>query len=758
MLNVLRRIMQEVSSANSLESLLDTIVLRVKQHLEVDVCSLFLFDEEQRRYVLMATEGLQKHGIGKVSLGASEGIIALVGNREEPINLENAQSHASYHYLPGIGEEPYNSMLAVPVINHRKLLGVLVIQNVTQRKFEESEESFLVTISAQIAGSIAHAEASGVVGGKHFSGQVATNSRFEGVKGASGVAIGPAFISAPLADLNSVISKPAVDIENEVASFMQALDAVREDISLAGEKLADNLRPAEKALFDVYLGMLEDHALGGEVIKRIREGNWAQGALCEVIREYERHFSDMEDAYLRERATDIRDLGQRVLSRLQKSVTEEAEIPLGAVVIGEELTASILGEMQERQVSGLVSVKGSANSHIAILARAMGIPTVMGVVDLPYRSLEGKELVVDGYRGHVYANLTAEKRVHFAQIVEEEKKLVKGLEALKDKPAQTPDGRLISLVVNTGLLTDVLRSQHQGAEGVGLYRTEVPFMMRNSFPSESEQAEIYRQQLAAFSPLSVTMRTLDVGGDKSLPYFPIEEDNPFLGWRGIRVTLDHPEIFVVQVRAMLRASEGLNNLKIMLPMITSISEFEEAQYIIHRAVHELNEDGIEVSLPKIGVMIEVPAAVYQTHQLAQLADFISVGSNDLTQYLLAVDRNNSRVADLYSSLHPSVLMALKQIIEQANLSNTPVSVCGEVAGDPFGAILLMGMGYQQLSMNAASLLKVKAVIREVPFEFSQRLVEQVIQLETADMVRSTIELAIKKAGLDLSHSGIRQDN
>jgi len=717
------------------------------------------YDFEARRYVLMSTDGLNKRAIGQVSLGETEGIVGLAGSREEPINLQDAHMHPEFHYLPGIGEDEFKSMLAVPVIHQRKVLGVLVIQNIETRKFNESEEAFLVTLSAQLAGTIAQAEATGMVEGRHFSGQMAVNSRFDGVRGASGIAIGQAYICTPSADLKSVnLKKPITDVDAEEQAFMTALDAVREDIAKAGERLSDSLRPEEKALFDVYLGMLEDHALGGEVVKLIRKGNWAQGSLCEVIKNYEQHFSEMEDAYLRERASDIRDLGQRVLSHLQTNHSAPVEIPYGAVVIGEEINPSMLGEFQARNVVALVSMQGSANSHIAILSRAMGIPTVMGAVDLPLRALEGKELIVDGYSGHVYANLTTEKRAHFKALVEEEKVLVKGLENLKDKPAITSDNHQMSLVVNTGLMSDVVRSQDLGAEGVGLYRTEVPFMTFGRFPSEIEQAEIYRQQLSIFSPHTVTMRTLDIGGDKSLPYLPIEEDNPFLGWRGIRVTLDHPEVFLVQLRAMLRASEGLNNLKIMLPMITSISELQAAKYLIHRSINELREDGLEINEPQIGVMIEVPAAVYQAHQLAKECDFLSVGSNDLTQYILAVDRNNPRVADLYSSLHPAVLMSLKHIIDQANISNTPVSVCGEIAGDPVGAILLMGMGYQKLSMNAASLLKIKAVIREVSLEFAQKLVDQVLEVDDESIVQAVVKAELKRSGISLKHFGIRESS
>src|SRR5690606_25629262 len=296
------------------------------------------------------------------------------------------------------------------------------------------------------------------------------------------------------------------------------------------------------------------------------------------------------------------------------------------------------------------------------------------------------------YRGQIYSSPTDELRQQYQAIYDEEQALQQDLQILRDLPAETRDGYRIPLWVNTGLITDAVRSLDRGAEGVGLYRTEVPFMMKDRFPSESEQQLIYRQQLEAFAPSPVTMRTLDVGGDKSLTYFPIAEANPFLGWRGIRVTLDHPEIFLVQIRAMLKASEGLENLRIMLPMVSSCSELDDALYLIHRAYSEALEEGSRIKMPEVGVMIEVPAALYQIKAMADRVDFFSVGSNDLTQYLLAVDRNNPRVANLYQSFHPAVLNALKNIADQAHRYGKPVSICGELAGDPLGAVLLLAMG------------------------------------------------------------------
>lgn len=742
MLNSLRTIVQEVNAARDLPSALGIIVSSVKNAMRTHVCSVYMRDDEGG-YVLMATDGLNQDAVGRVRLSAGEGLVGRVVVREEPINLEQAEAHPSYQYFPETGEERYSSFLGVPIIHQRKVLGVLVVQQVEQRRFDEGDEAFLVTMSAQLAGVIAHAEATGGVNsGKN---EVATQARFMGVAGAPGIAIGEAMVIAPEADLRSVSYKPCDDVDAEIAFFQRCLMAVREDIKGLGAQLKERLNREERALFDAYLAMLDDASLGGEVTERIRKGANASFAWSEVILEHEQTFNSMNDPYLRERATDLRDLGRRVLAYLQESNRKKRVFPDKTILIGEELTASMLGEIPKEKLVGLVSVEGSSNSHVAILARAMDIPTVMGAVDLPFMQMDGRPVIVDGYRGAVYSDPNEHILKHYTAIDIEEQALFKGLEALKDLPCETNDGYRLPLWVNTGLMADVVRSLERGAEGVGLYRTEVPFLMRDRFPSEEEQRAIYREQLAAFAPLPVTIRTLDIGGDKALPYFPIEEDNPFLGWRGIRVTLDHPEIFLAQVRAMIKASEGLDNLRILLPMITNVPEMEASKALITRVYNELVEEGYKVKMPPVGAMIEVPAAVYQARELAALSDFLSIGSNDLTQYLLAVDRNNARVADLYQAFHPAVLRALQQVVQAAHAEGISVSICGELAGDPGAAILLMAMGFDTLSMSATNLPKVKSVIRGISFTLAKELLAEVMTMSNADLILERVEQALNDA-------------
>ncbi|MGA2655539.1 MAG: phosphoenolpyruvate--protein phosphotransferase, partial [Gammaproteobacteria bacterium] len=603
---------------------------------------------------------------------------------------------------------------------------------------------FLVTISAQLSDLIAHAQSAGVFmrqGGKQ------SDKRIVGFPGVSGVAIGTAVIAYPLAALDAVPDRKIKDIDAEIEIFNKALVRTREEIKMLSERLSHHLPLEEQELFDAYLRILDNESLGIEVIAVIKKGQWAQGALKQVIAHHSRLYEEMDDAYLRERGADLRDIGRRVLSYLQADAREKIIYPEKAVLMGDEITPARLAEAPREKIVAIVTAKGSINSHVVIIARAMGIPTIIGAEGLLLSDLEGKQVIVDAYHGVVYIQPSKTLIQEFTRLEAEEKELSRSLEKLHDVPAQTPDGYRITLFVNTGLVGDIKASLSVGAEGVGLYRTEVPFMVRDRFPSEEEQRVIYRQLLEAFTPRPVTMRTLDIGGDKILSYFPIEEPNPFLGWRGIRITLDHPEIFLVQARAMIRASLDCNNLQIMLPMITSLHEVIDAKALIMRAFNELREEGHDVVMPKIGAMIEVPSAVYQAELIAEQVDFLSVGSNDLIQYILAVDRNNFRVSNLYDGLHPAIIHALLHVVKAAHTQDKKVSLCGEMAGDPTCAILLLAMGFDSLSMSSASLPRVKWVIRNFNLSRAQALLHDVLQMHHSKAIRTYLENALEESGL-----------
>lgn len=751
MLDILRRIVQEVNLAKNLEQALNVIVRRVKNVLDVDVCSVFLTNEEdtELEYVLMATDGLNPDAIGKVRMDDKTGLVSLVGKRAEAINIADAVQSPRYKLFPEAGEDAFHGFLGVPIIHHRKVLGVLVVQSSQVQKFNEEDETFLITVAAQLAAAIVHAEASGGISGLQQDNNepVHESKPVHGLPGAPGVAMGTAAVMYPPADIDAIPDRHVTDIEKEITIFNQALEAVATDIKNLSTRLKDVLPEEDRALFDVYLLMLNSQAISGITQERIREGNWAPGALRQTIQEHEQVFLEMEDNYLRERADDVRDLGRRILKHLQEDTQEEIDFPDNTVLVGEDISASMLAEVPKEKLAGVISVRGSRTSHVAILARAMGIAAVMGATDLPVGRIDGLRVIADGYSGRVFVSPNEHAVAEFQRLIDEEAALSDELMELRDLPAKTEDGIEISLLANSGLLSDITPSLQSGAEGIGLYRTEFPFMQRQKFPSEEEQRNIYRQVLESFHPRPVTLRTLDVGGDKALPYFPIEEDNPFLGWRGIRITLDHPEIFLVQVRAMVRASIGLNNLKILLPMISDIAELNEALGLIHQVYGELLEEGDDVVMPQIGVMIEVPSAVYQAGNLARRVDFLSIGTNDLTQYLLAVDRNNARVASLYDSLHPAVIRAILQVVESARAHDIPVSVCGEMAGDPVAALLLLAMGIDSLSMSVSSLPRVKWVVRNVTRERARQILSEVLLLEDAAAIRSYMNETFEKAGM-----------
>ncbi|MCE3043496.1 phosphoenolpyruvate--protein phosphotransferase [Legionella sp. 16cNR16C] len=754
MLKILKRIVQDVTTASHLNDALSILVQRVRKAVSADAVSVFLIDNKHAEYVLVATDGLNKMAEYRVRVALDRGIIGLVGRREEPINLEDAPIHPDFHQNPLIGEEHLKAFLGVPIIQHRKLYGVLTVQQAEKRCFDDAEEAFLITLAAQLGGIIAQAEATGElvqITQPKLTGTKKTETiqtALTGVGSVPGVGIGTAVVVYPPADIDAVPRHNVDDIEQEVTTFFDALQIARQDMQRLSKRMKHTVAEEEHALFDVYIRILDKDSLGTEVEDVIRsEKLSAQAALSSVIKKHVQQFESMEDDYLRERASDFRDLGRRVLAELQRTQREEIVYPKRTILVGEEITASALAEVPEGHLAGVVSAKGANNSHVAILARALGVPTVMGVRGLKTEYLMERAVIVDGFLGHVYISPNRTVLAEFKKLAQEEHELNQTLISLRDKPAETLDSYKVSLQVNTGLAMDAGLSMSVGAEGVGLYRSEVPFMSRDRFPSEDEQYIIYRQILKAFAPRFVTMRTLDIGGDKILPYFPVEEDNPYLGWRGIRVTLDHPDVFLMQIRAMIRASEDLNNLRIMLPMVTTLSEVEETSLLIEQAYHELLEEGCRIEKPRLGVMIEVPAAVYLARELAKRVDFLSVGSNDLTQYLLAVDRNNARVAGLYESFHPAMLRTLMRVVEGGHAAGVEVSICGEMASDPLAVMLLLAMGFDTLSMNSTSLPRVKWIIRNVSLASCRKMLADVLEMEHPAEIKLYLQTALENEGL-----------
>ncbi|MCD8542583.1 MAG: phosphoenolpyruvate--protein phosphotransferase [Gammaproteobacteria bacterium] len=748
MFSNVEKIIKEVRHANGFDEAVLVLTQRIRETLEADACAIFFYDAPLSQLVMLAMKGYEVKSIDSIRLDVHNGLIGLIATKKEVINLADAQTHSAYYFFPQLGEDKFHGFVGVPIVYKKRLLGLIVAQRETTQAFSDAEESFLITLALHYSQDIAKAEMLGQITQLSYTSTQHHEILLNGSPGSPGVGIGTGYVVFSKADLDAVPDKKIIDIENEIQIFRHAINTIREEIIDLNKRLQSTLAPEDRALFDAYLLMLDDNSLGFEIEQEIHHGNWAQGALRKVIKLHMRQFESMDDPYLRDRAEDILDLGQRILDVLQK---REKQIPVDypekVILVGENITAADLSEVPLSHLKGIVSRSGSSNAHIAILARSLGVPAIMGVDGLSPSQLESKTVVVDGYYGHVYLDPSDIIIREFNRLTHEEHQLNEELKSLRTLPAETTDGHTVSLFINTGFSSDLGLSLSVGADGVGLYRTEVPFLSRDMFPSSTEQKIIYRQLLNAFSPRSVTMRTLDIGGDKVPDYLSVPEENPFLGWRGIRVSLDHPELFLMQVRAMMRASIGYTNLKIMLPMISHVTQVDDALDLITIAHTGLLEEGLSITMPQIGVMIEVPAAVYQTYVIAKKVNFISVGSNDLTQYLLAVDRNNSRVANLYDNFHPAVLQAFVHIVNEAHRAGVPVSICGEIAGDALAALLLLGIGFDSLSMSASKLLRIKWVIRQCSFQHAKSLVQELLTFPNAAVIRQRLETELQAIGL-----------
>jgi phosphotransferase system enzyme I (PtsP) len=746
MLAKLQQIVQRVNAAANLHDALEIIVRRVKAAMNTDVCSIYVRDPATPQYVLMATAGLNPGSVGRIRMAAGEGIVGLVATRQEPINLANAALHPSYRHFPETGEQRFSGFLAVPLVHFRQSMGVLVVQQKTQRVFAEEEVAFLVTIGAQLAATLSYATLGSVISPLE-PGPPGPVGLIQGLPGAPGVAIGRIVLPSPLAELDAVANRVPDDVAKEEAAFRRAVRETQEELRASANRMEGWLSDETRAIFDVHILILGQDDLVEGVAARIRGGNWAPAALRDTIAEHARIFEQAEDPYLQARAEDIRGLGRRILLRLVSDVAAPRVYPDDAVLLGDEISLARVADVPPGQLRGIVCLRGSVVSHTAVLARGLGVPAVMGLGPRDLRSLDGHPIIVDGYRGRVFIDPLPAVAREYRRLVQHEGRLSSKLAELRSLDATTTDGVRVGLGLNVGLLTDIDVAANLGVDEVGLYRSEFPFMSRETFPMEHEQYEIYRKVLKAFAPKPVTMRTLDIGGDKPLSYFPTVDENPFLGWRGIRLTLDRPDIFMPQLRAMLRASVGLNNLRIMFPMIGQIEELKAARQAVDRARRELAEEGCECPAPLIGAMLEVPSALLSVPAFSRYADFFSIGTNDLTQYLLAVDRNNPNVARLYNHLDPGVIRALYRVIRDARRCGKPVSVCGEMAADPGSAILLLGMGLETFSMSASAVLRVKWMIRSFSRQRAKQVLYRAMRMERAGSVRSLLDGELEKAGL-----------
>ncbi|KMV92948.1 phosphoenolpyruvate-protein phosphotransferase ptsP [Klebsiella oxytoca 10-5244] len=740
MLTRLREIVEKVASAPRLNEALDILVTDICAAMETEVCSVYLADHDRRCYYLMATRGLKKPRGRIVALAFDEGLVGLVGRLAEPINLADAQKHPSFKYIPAVKEGRFRAFLGVPIIQRRQLLGVLVVQQRELRQFDESEESFLVTLATQIAGILSQSQLNALFGQYR-------QTRIRALPASSGVAIAEGWMDVSLPLMEQVYEASTLDTASERERLTGALEEAANEFRRYSKRYSAGAQKETAAIFDLYSHLLSDARLRRELFAEVDKGAVAEWAVKKIIEKFAEQFAALSDGYLKERAGDLRTLGQRLLFHLDDSIQGPNTWPERIVLVADELSATTLAEVPQDRLAGVVVRDGAANSHAAIMVRALGIPTVMGA-DIQPSLLHGHTLIVDGYRGELLVDPEPVLLQEYQRLISEENELSRLAEDDLERASELKSGERVKVMLNAGLSPEHEEKLGNFVDGIGLYRTEIPFMLQSGFPSEEEQVAQYQGMLQMFNDKSVTLRTLDIGADKQLPYMPISEENPCLGWRGIRITLDQPEIFLVQVRAMLRANAATGNLSILLPMVTSLDEVDEARRLIDRASREVEEmSGYAIPRPRLGVMLEVPSMVFMLPQLANRVDFISVGTNDLTQYILAVDRNNTRVASMYDSLHPGVLRALAMIARDAERFGIDLRLCGEMAGDPMCVTILIGMGYRHLSMNGRSVARVKYLLRRIDINEAQELSQRSLEAQMTAEVRHQVAAFMERRGL-----------
>ena len=777
-LSVLEDIGAILASSHDLQESLEAIVRVVGERMGTEVCSLYIYDPRARQLTLWATEGLNRASIGKVHMGLDEGLTGLVLERLEPVMVVDALAHPRYKYFPETGEERYHSFLGVPVLDRKKPLGVLIVQTLRRRRFGGDELRLLKAIAAQVAGIIIQLRLSESLQSKEkerneyrqrmidairrlraYEKQQDADTqperdertrslRLGGVAAAPGFGIGVAHVLRPLVSFDHVGELRSDDPAAEWQRFQKALRQSVEEIEDLKSRMSDRMPEVDPGLFDTHRMMLEDKSFLDKIRSFVEDGFAAETALQFTVDEYVGAFARMTDRYLRERSTDVRDIGHRLLRNLLGVEDAGRDVPESGVLVAEELTLSDLAALAPERLRAIALATGGATSHATILAKSFEIPTVVGVDGLLESVQEGDSLIVDGNSGVIYVRPTKDVLAEYERLDREYRAFNLELEALHDMPGETTDGHRVTLDANIGLMGDLAFALRHGAEGVGLYRTEFPFLTYRDFPDEEEQLRLYRRVLDSLGHRRLTVRTLDLGADKYPSYFRmLKEDNPFLGWRSIRISLELPEIFKVQLRAILRASVH-GEVRLLLPMISRVEEVWRAKDLLEESRRELRDEGIrfDEDMP-VGIMIEVPSAVLQAEELARDVDFLSLGTNDLIQYVLAVDRNNRKVSSLYEPLHPAVLRAVAATVRAARKAGKPLSICGEMAADPVCALVLIGLGIDQLSMGSFFIPAIKRLIRSVEYSAAREMARRVLEMSSAQEIKGYLFGMMKKLGV-----------
>jgi phosphotransferase system enzyme I (PtsP) len=692
---------------------LGTIVRIFAADLVAEVCSCYIMRAGEV-LELFATEGLRPEAVHRTRLRVGEGLVGVIAASARPLALADAQTHPDFAYRPETGEEIFHSLMGVPILRSGRVLGVLVVQNRTRRHYDEDEVEALQTIAMVLAELAASGELVNPLERQQPAGVGQLPLRIEGARLNAGLALGQAVLHEPELVIRHVVAEDTttelVRLRRAVDSMHGAIDALLEasDVASDGE---------HRDILETYRMFAADLGWIQRITEAVESGLTAEAAVQKVQGDMRLRMNQATDPYLRERLADLEDLTNRLQRHLggAASPTSESELPEEFILIARTMGPAEFLDYDRKRLKGLVLEEGSPNAHVAVVARALDIPVVGRVKDVLSRVEPGDMVVVNGDEGAVVLRPNED----VIQAVDARIKLRVGqrqqYEALRDLPAESKDGTKVELMLNAGLFIDLPYLNETAAAGVGLFRTELQFMLRDTFPTVPQQASLYRRVLDQAGTRPVAFRTLDIGGDKVLPYMDdaSADENPAMGWRAIRISLDRPAMLRQQLRALIRAAAG-RSLRVMFPMIADVAEFDAAREVLQLELDRQRKEG--ETLPEtiaVGLMLEVPALIWQMPALAGRADFISVGTNDLVQFLFAADRGNPRLAGRYDPLSPSVLRVLGQVASSCAAYHLPVTVCGEMAGDPLEAMALVGLGFRALSMAPSSIGPVKAMIRSL---------------------------------------------
>ena len=710
--------------SKSLESFLQTAVSIVAYHMKAAVCSVYLYDETTQQAVLTANQGLDPSSIGTVKLKLGEGLVGAALKELRPIREGMAFRSPLFKFVPGINEERYQAFLAVPIMRGLTRVGVLVVQDPVQDYFDDNDTKALQAIAAQFATVIENAKLLMSLRQLETPAPQAADNDLRFVRG---VAASRGYASGQAALLGALDEPLRLEGPCTLADFNRALEKTEGQLEALQTRMEERLADVASMIFSAHLLIVKDSQFSGQMIALIQGGMTPPLAIAKVVGEYTRLFASSSNPRLREKVQDVQDLGRRLTQNLRPNTESEADYR-GQIIIAGELLPSDILKIAAQRAEGLLLVGGGATAHVAILAKSLELPAVV-VENRRFLKLEpGCPLLIDGDQGTVYVRPTAE-------IVEKYRELA-AVQAQADKfaaelPAEatTTDGQVVQVFANINLISEIAVARKMMAGGIGLYRSEFPFIVRNDFPIEEEQFRIYRTILEGMENRPVVFRTLDIGGDKMLSYFPsVNEANPFLGLRAIRFSLRNKNIFSQQLRALLRAG-ATADLRIMFPLVSSVDDFLQAKDIVRECLEALAAEKIPHNpKPKLGVMVELPSAVEVSYELAAEADFLSIGSNDLVQYILAVDRTNEHISDLYLTHHPAVLRSLKRVADAALAHGKPLSLCGEMAATERMLPFLLGIGISTLSVEVRQIPVVKKRVQDLCMAECRAKADQLLKM------------------------------